>query len=100
LATTEANRVAAEKSFQRKVNYRESILEQMIAIHDSERIGKFRGTVWGALNSATEYADWSKPQRERGTQEERNERRFMSILNGDRDSVKQIALSQANALIV
>lgn len=88
-----------QAAYQRAIDNRNAILEDMIARYEGERcgIGGIRGTAWAALQAVTEHADHGK-RREGGSKEGRDSRRFESVLIGERDEMKQVAYQQALAL--
>jgi phage/plasmid-like protein (TIGR03299 family) len=88
------------KSYQRKIEERGSILDDILNRYEQERtgLGGARGSAWAALNAVTEHADHYVKERKMGTQLERDGRRMESILTGDRDGMKQTALAAALAL--
>jgi hypothetical protein len=88
------------KSYQRKIEERGSILDDILTRYEQERtgLGGARGTAWAALNAVTEYADHWAGGRKVGTQAERDGRRMESILTGERDQTKPAALSAVLAL--
>lgn len=92
IAVTEAGRELAAKTFQRQIDARKNVLEDILQRYDSDRcgIGGIRGTQWGVFNAVTEHADHAK-KRMIGTPEARLSRRFESVLNGDADEIKQTA---------
>lgn len=77
-----------EKSFVR----RKELLQDMISRYNSERCnsGEFEGTAYAAYNAVTEHADHSTKWKE-NTDEVR---RFNSILNGQSQNIKEIALEK------
>jgi phage/plasmid-like protein (TIGR03299 family) len=101
LQVTEAERELAAKSFERKIERRGEVLEDILSRYESERCGLNgqRGTAWAALNAVTESADHGKlGGRFTGTENARASRRFESILTGDADEAKQVAYQSAMAL--
>jgi phage/plasmid-like protein (TIGR03299 family) len=93
IAKTQANLELLEKSFQRKIDRRAGILDDILERYESGTCGA-DGTAWKALNAVTEYADHGKT-RYRGTPEERSSRHLESVLGGERDDLKQTALQTA-----
>jgi phage/plasmid-like protein (TIGR03299 family) len=96
-----AERELAAKSFERKIERRGEILQDMLDRYESERCGfnGQRGTAWAALNAVTESADHGKlAGRFTGTENQRASRRFESILTGAADEAKQVAYRKALAL--
>lgn len=89
-----------EKHYRRAIKARQNVLDDILNRHESERCGTngTRGSAWSALNAVTEHADHYRGGRQVGTWDERNSRLFESILNGERDELKQVALTQALAL--
>lgn len=94
-------REAAAKRFEKQCKERRSILDEMIQNLDREtnRANDMAGTVWAAMNAATEYADHYQPGRKVGTTAEQSARYFESTLNGERDEIKQVAYRQALAAL-
>jgi phage/plasmid-like protein (TIGR03299 family) len=90
----------AAKSYQRAIDDRGSALADILDRHERERsgLGGARGTAWGTLNAVTEHADHYISGRKVGTQEVRDGRRMESILTGERDQMKQVALTSGLAL--
>lgn len=90
----------AVKSYQRAITEWADYLGDILQRYENERcgIGGARGTAWAALNAVTEHADHWTGGRKIGTQGERDGRRMESILTGERDEMKQAALTQALAL--
>jgi phage/plasmid-like protein (TIGR03299 family) len=90
------------KRFQRAIDKRENLLEELAERYDSERcgVGGIRGSAWAALQAATESADFGGLGG-RQVGRDKKSRRFESVLTGDADAVKQIAyekvLRRANA---
>lgn len=109
LAMTEAgqrfdrDRLDAErKKFERQIETRKELLEDMLHRYESERCGinGMRGTVWAGLNAVTEHADHNKITRYTGSDHARASRRFESVLSGDADELKQVAYTAARTLAV
>lgn len=94
VATTDAERTLARKSFANKIERRGEILTDILTRYDSDRCQP-RGTAWGALNAITEHADHSRPARQSRDVELRQSRRFESAIDGDADTMKQTALELA-----
>jgi hypothetical protein len=90
----------AAKSYQRAIDDRGAALADILDRHERERsgLGGARGTAWGTLNAVTEHADHYIAGRKVGTQEVRDGRRMESILTGERDQMKQVALTSGLAL--
>jgi phage/plasmid-like protein (TIGR03299 family) len=88
------------KSYTRKIEERGSVLDDILNRFEQDRtgLGGARGTAWAALNAVTEHADHWVGGRKVGTQGERDGRRMESILTGERDELKQTALTAALAL--
>lgn len=95
VATTDAQLELARKSFESKLEKRADILEDILQRYDGEAcsVGGIRGTAWAALNAVTEHSDHRR--RYRGSQEEKQSRRFEQVLWGDQDELKQVALTKA-----
>ena len=85
------------KSFQRKIERRGEILEDIIMRYESATNGVagMRGTAWASLNAVSEHADHNNIGRRVGTVENRRSRRFESALMGPADEMKQVALEMA-----
>lgn len=90
-AKTDAQRELLVKQFTRQIKARENMLEDILDRYDSERCQK--GTVWGAYNAVSETADHGTWHRYVG--ENKDSRRFESILTGDADDLKQVAWQTA-----
>jgi phage/plasmid-like protein (TIGR03299 family) len=98
LQVTEAQRELEAKSFQRKIDRRESLIEDILARYDGDKCAIAPvGSAWRALNAVTEHADHSKLYRFKGTDETRASRRFESSVAGDGDEIKQVAYRMALA---
>lgn len=95
LGVKEANQELARKSFERKIERRGEVLEDILERYESERCGidGIRGSAWSAFNAVTEHADHG--EKYKGTAEEKVSRRFESTLYGDQDELKQIAYELA-----
>jgi phage/plasmid-like protein (TIGR03299 family) len=100
LQVTEAQRALEAKRFERLIERRGEILEDILNRYESERcsVGGIRGTAWGAFNAITEHADHAKLGRSAADQETRLSRRFESSLIGDADTLKQAAFDAALAV--
>lgn len=100
LGVTEERRRLEEKSFARKIERRESILEDILGRYESDRCQP-RGTAYGAVQAVTESADHGLLNgRFKGTDDGKASRRAESILYGAADDIKQEAYRQALALTV
>jgi phage/plasmid-like protein (TIGR03299 family) len=100
MAATEAERELAHKSFEKKIERRSEILQDMLERYESERCGfnGQRGTAWAGLNAVTESADHGKlGGRFVGGEQDKRSRRFESILTGEADEAKQLAYQKALA---
>jgi phage/plasmid-like protein (TIGR03299 family) len=96
-----ADRELARKSFEKQIERRGEILQDLLERYESERCGfnGQRGTVWAALNAVTESADYGKlAGRFTGTENQRASRRFESILVGQADEAEQMAYQRAMTL--
>ena len=99
VGVTQAQRDFEVKRFNKAIEKRSDLLEELCNRYDSEKngIGGMRGTGWAAFNAVTEAADHGKlGGRTVGT--DKASRRFESVLNGAADDVKQIAYQQVMAL--
>ena len=99
IATTEAERDLARKSFASKIERRGEILTDILERYDSSAngINGMRGTAWAAFNAVTEHADHNRIGRQKGTAEARASRRFESAISGQADEMKQAAFQLATA---
>lgn len=88
-ARFDADQELHTKRFQRLIDKRQELLEDIVARHDGERC-KPRGTVYGAFNAVTEAADHGGYKRF-GSED----KRFESILYGEADALKQAAYTVA-----
>ncbi len=97
IATTQASRELARKSFEQKIERRGEILADILERYESERcgIGSIRGTAWSAFNAVTEHADHAKVGRQSQDPLTRMSRRFESVISGAADEMKQTALQIA-----
>ena len=66
--------------------------------HEFQRIKGIEHSAWAAVNSVTQYVDWTRPTRG-ATQPERAERRFQSTMLGAGAELKRKAWSAALSLI-
>ncbi len=100
LKVTEAQRELAAKSFERKIERRGEILEDILNRYETQTNGLngIRGTTWAAFNAVTEYADHGKQGRESTDFDTRMSRRFESIIAGQADELKQAAFQTALAV--
>lgn len=98
IATTQAERDLAAKRFQRQIDKRRSILEDIVERYEAERngIGGMRGTAWSAYNAVTDHTSHYQ-YRQRGSEETRRSNRFVSQLTGELDTMNQTALTMALA---
>lgn len=88
-------RAVEEKRLERAIRGQQSLFEELCQRHEGPRNQRIRGSMWGTLNSVTEYADHSPNVIYRGEGREREERRFVSTLEGRADEIKQTALQVA-----
>jgi phage/plasmid-like protein (TIGR03299 family) len=90
------------RQFDRELTARNAAFTDIMERYEGERCNAngIGGTAWAVLNAVTEHADYSSMRRKVGSDDSQTSRRFESILNGDRDEMKQIALSHAKALAV
>lgn len=98
LQVTEAERALVEKSFEKKIERRGEILEEILGRYEGEKCGiaGIRGTAWSAYNAISEFADHGKLNaRQSKDAELRESRRFESTLIGDADELKQVAFARA-----
>jgi phage/plasmid-like protein (TIGR03299 family) len=88
----------AEKALERAITRRKEVLADILERYESERcngLASISGTVWSAVNAVTEFADHSPLNRFKGTDQERKESRFQSVIDGRADEIKQSALARA-----
>jgi phage/plasmid-like protein (TIGR03299 family) len=94
IAVTVAEREAARKLAEHKIKTRRDIFDDMVNRYESERCANGRGTLWGAFNAVTESADHGLAGgRLRG--DDKQSRRFESVIAGRADEIKQVAYVQA-----
>lgn len=88
---------AVVKQFER----REAMAEILMETYEStaDQFAGTQGTAWKAMNAVTDAADHHFPKlgRQRGTEAERTERRFLSSLGGEQNEMKQVAYKLALA---
>jgi len=99
LAVDDVQRDLSRKAFQRQIDARQNVLEDILTRYESERCGinGMRGTAWAAFNAVTEFADHSPLVRYKGSDENRASRRMESTIAGEADEIKQVAFTQALA---
>lgn len=92
-----------EKRMKRAVETHKELLVDILERFESERNNNkpsIQGSAWAAYNAVTEHADHSPLYRFRGTDTQRKESRFNSVLNGRAQEIKETALelvlAQAN----
>jgi phage/plasmid-like protein (TIGR03299 family) len=97
LKVTDAERDLAKKSFEKKIERRGEVLDDILSRYESERcgIGSIRGTAWAAFNAVTEHADHAKIGKQASDPVVRQSRRFESAITGDSDNMKQTAFQLA-----
>lgn len=91
MAKTDAQRESLVKVYQKAIVKREKLLDDILTRYESPRCQK--GTVWGAYNAVSEAADHGNWHRYQG--ENKDSRRFESVLVGDADDLKQVAWQTA-----
>jgi phage/plasmid-like protein (TIGR03299 family) len=98
IAATQANAdmQALVKHCQRKIDKREGILEQVMEATQASDAPE-PGTLWSGYNAFTRVATHGKIGKESRDENLRAERRFESVLTGERDQMTQAALSVALA---
>ncbi len=100
LQMTEAERKVTEKSLESKLKHQDMLLEQILTNYEKDSNGP-AGTVWRGWNSITDLTSHGKTDLKQSRDErKRAERRFESIVDGERDDLNQVAYSQALALTV
>lgn len=95
VAKTDAERQLAVKKFDAAIKVRDNLLSDILDRYESERCQK--GTVWGGYNAISEAADHGTWRRYAG--ENKDSRRFESVLTGDADDLKQAAWGNAVAAL-
>jgi phage/plasmid-like protein (TIGR03299 family) len=101
--TTTEGRDKVFKEFRKAIEYRTTVLDDILNRYESERcgIGGIRGTAWSAVQAVVESADHGRlgqPLRRVGTEQEQASRRFEDALAGEVDDFKQVGYAQALAL--
>jgi phage/plasmid-like protein (TIGR03299 family) len=97
----QANRDLMAKSIERKIERRESILDDILNCYHAEDngTGGMRGTAWAGFNSVTRSADHGKlGGRYVGSEHNRQSNRLDNTLVGRADDAKQVAFERAMAL--
>lgn len=92
IAKTEADRIMKMKKFEKEIEKRDSIMEEIFRRHEGEKCSP-QGTLWGAFNAVTEFVDHTRQRRFTG--DEKDSRRFEHMLVGDGDTMKQVAYTSA-----
>ena len=97
IIATEAEKELASKSLDSKLKRRGELLDAMLDAYENETNGTagMRGTAWAGFNAATYVANHVKLGKER--EKNRKEKRFESIVDGDRDDISQAAFKVAMA---
>jgi phage/plasmid-like protein (TIGR03299 family) len=94
IAVTHAEREAARKLAEHKIKTRREIFDDMVTRYESERCANGRGSLWSAFNAVTESADHGLAGGKlRG--DDKQSRRFESVISGRADEIKQVAYVQA-----
>lgn len=85
------------KQCEKEITSRGEILDDIIKRFESERcnVHGIGGTAWAVLQSVTEHADYANGKRHVGTPNAQASRKFESVLAGDADQLKQVALQVA-----
>jgi len=89
------NRMVEEKRLERAIKGQQSLFMELIQKHDGTNNRTARGSLWGCYSAVSEYADHSDSRRYRGTDREREERRFVSTIHGAADELKSAAFEIA-----
>ncbi len=100
IAKTVEQRKLLERKFERQIERRAALLEDILTRHDSALCGTngMRGTALSCLNAVTEHVDHNdltKPGTWKRSQHEADSRKFESVIAGEGDDMKQAALSLA-----
>lgn len=106
VATTEAERELASKRFDRQINRRVSVLEDILERYESETNTR-RGSLYGAFNAVTEsFEHGNAAFKTRGRNSDdtaarraATERRFESVMSGQIAEANTVALETAMALV-
>ena len=88
IATTEAERKLKEKTFQRQIDERHSLVDDILCRYEPNRCEP-KGSAWAGLQAVTESADWFDQGKRK--KEFKQDRRLESIVYGEADEVKQQA---------
>lgn len=102
LQVTETEREIQRKSLEREIRAREKLMEDILSRYDSETNGVngMRGTAWSAFNAVTESANWGRlGGRYNGSESERRDKQFESVLSGAADRANQVAYQTVRAMI-
>jgi len=92
----EAGKADAEKRYERVVRRREKMFESIMGRYESDRNNgnpAIEGSAWAAWNAVTEEQDHGR--RYKGTEQERKESRFTSVMSGASEKIKQSSLELA-----
>jgi phage/plasmid-like protein (TIGR03299 family) len=94
-----AEKAAAAAKLEKEIEFRKELLNDLCERYDSERNGVngMRGTAWAGFNSVTESVDHG-PLAGNYRGEDKESRRFESLLTGRGDEIKQLAYQSAVAL--
>lgn len=97
-ATNVDAKKAAQEKFDKEAEKYRSVFDDLVYRYQQDRIAE-GGTLWRAFNSVTESANYGKlGGRQKGSDRDRLETKFSSIMNGPADKIQQVALTQAKAL--
>jgi phage/plasmid-like protein (TIGR03299 family) len=96
IAKMDANRQLLEKQFQRQIDARENVLQDILERYESDRCEP-KGTAWSALQAVAESADWHVEGKRK--KEYKADRQLESIVAGEADEMKQIGYQLAYAAV-
>lgn len=100
IAITNITRELARKEFDRKVERRGEILEDIFERYETDRC-RPKGTLRAAFDAVTEHADHNRIAKQSKNPELRASRRFQStLMGGAADQMKQEAYLQASEMVM
>jgi phage/plasmid-like protein (TIGR03299 family) len=97
----EAQRKLMRASFEKKIERRGEILQDILERYESRQNGTngMRGTAWAAFNAVTDHVDHNRIGRNSSDAETWQSRRFEAALLGKGDDMKQVAFELATAAV-
>ncbi len=96
IATTKSDQLAVAKRFQRQINRRSSLLEEVISRSQSGRCEP-QGSAWSAYNAVSETAQHGSYARYKG--DDKPSKHFEASLTGKVDELEQVAYRTALAAV-